>query len=130
MTQLAFASTSGCKEATLIIHIVVRLQYRRFSGSFILDITYGLNVASKEDIYITQAEKGMTGMTAAGTTSSYLVDFIPRLQYLPSWLPGMRFKRNASELRVHALAIPREPLNFVEAALVSSIRPHRQPRVN
>ncbi|TEB11285.1 cytochrome P450 [Coprinellus micaceus] len=94
-----------------------REHIRLLSGSFILDITYGLNVTSKDDIYITQAERGMRGMAAAGTASSYLVDFIPGLQYLPSWLPGMRFKRDASEIRKDALAMAREPLTFVETAL-------------
>ncbi|KAJ3518742.1 hypothetical protein NMY22_g13528 [Coprinellus aureogranulatus] len=94
-----------------------RQHSRLLAGSFILDITYGLEVTSQDDTYITQAEKGMSAMAAAGSGSSYIVDFIPSLKILPSWFPGATFKQHAAAWRPDVLAIAREPLKYVEEAM-------------
>ncbi|RXW11946.1 hypothetical protein EST38_g13909, partial [Candolleomyces aberdarensis] len=89
----------------------------RLAGAFILDIAYGLDVKNKDDVYIDQAERAMAAMAIGGTASSYLVDFIPSLKYLPSWLPGAQFKRDAKTWKQDASAMPRDCLQFVEDAL-------------
>ena len=91
----------------------------RLSGAFILDISYGLEVESQDDVFITQAEKGMSAMAAAGTATSYVVDLLPGLKILPSWFPGVHFKKDAAAWRPHVLAMAREPLKHVEDGLVS-----------
>jgi hypothetical protein len=94
----------------------------RLAGSFILDTTYGLDVNNKDDKYIDQAERGMAAM-AAGGTPGYLVDLIPSLKYLPSWLPGAQFKRDAKVWSRDVSAMPRDCLRFVEDGLVCRLLP-------
>ncbi|KAJ3510173.1 hypothetical protein NMY22_g16052 [Coprinellus aureogranulatus] len=91
---------------------------RLTAGAFILDVTYGLEVRSAADPYITQAEKGMHAMAVAGTAATYAVDFIPSLKWLPSWLPGVKFKRDARTWRPHVEGMAREPFKSVEDGLV------------
>ncbi|RXW20872.1 hypothetical protein EST38_g4984 [Candolleomyces aberdarensis] len=92
---------------------------RLLAGAFILDVTYGIDVKNEDDIYIAQAERGMAAMAAAGTASSYMVDFFPSLKYLPSWLPGAQFQREAKAWRKDVTAMPRDCLRFVEDGLAS-----------
>ena len=99
---------------------IICLTLLSLSGSFILDIAYGLEITSQDDVYITQAEKGMTAMAAAGTGTSYIVDLLPSMRALPGWLPGVHFKKDAEVWRPHVLAMAREPLSFVEDGMVSS----------
>jgi hypothetical protein len=96
------------------------IKCHRLAGSFILDVTYGLDIQSKDDFYIQLAERGMRAMALAGTFSGYLVNFIPSLKYLPSWFPGAQFKRDARVWRRNAEAMPRDCFKFAEDALVSS----------
>ena len=91
----------------------------RLAGAFILDITYGLEVESFKDQFIIQVERGMDAMAKAGTSASYMVDFLPSLKILPSWFPGGQFKRDANAWRPYVEGMAREPFKFVEEALVS-----------
>jgi hypothetical protein len=102
----------------------------RLSGAFILDISYGLEVESQDDVFITQAERGMAAMAAAGTGISYVVDLMPSLKVLPSWFPGVHFKKDAAAWRPHVLAMAREPLKYVEDRLVSCSCPLDGPTWN
>lgn len=51
----------------------VRLMY----GKLIMSITYGIDVESAGDPYITNARKALFAITAAGNVGTYLVDSIP-----------------------------------------------------
>ena len=89
----------------------------RLAGAFILDATYGIEVKTKDDIYIGIAERGMAALSAVGKPG-YLVDCFPSLKYLPSWMPGAQFKRDAKEWSQDVTAMPRDCLQFVEEGLV------------
>ncbi|KAJ3510174.1 hypothetical protein NMY22_g16051 [Coprinellus aureogranulatus] len=90
---------------------------RLTAGAFILDITYSLEIKSPRDPYITQAEQGMHAMSLAGTAATYAVDFIPSLKWLPSWIPGVKFKSDAKVWRPHVEAMARKPFKYVEEGL-------------
>lgn len=94
----------------------------RTAGAFSLDLAYGLEIKSPEDPYIIRAEQGMFAMSVAGTAAAYVVDFIPSLKFLPSWLPGVKFKSDAKLWRPYVEAMAREPFKFVEEGLVSTIQ--------
>ncbi|KAF8880642.1 cytochrome P450 [Infundibulicybe gibba] len=69
-----------------------------FSGA-IMDIVYGIKVEDSNDRYITVAEEALSGMAQAGVAGSFLVDFMPGLQYIPTWMPGAGFRKKAADWR-------------------------------
>ena len=42
-----------------------------------MSVTYGIDVQSADDIYITNAQKALSALNATGNVGTYLVDFIP-----------------------------------------------------
>ncbi|PCH38585.1 cytochrome P450 [Wolfiporia cocos MD-104 SS10] len=72
---------------------------RRFTAALIMEITYGYTVTSADDKYVALITEAMNGVTESGSTGATLVDFFPVLKYIPSWLPGAGFKRNALAVR-------------------------------
>jgi len=89
------------------------------AGSFILDIAYGLNIKSKGDRYIVQAERAMEAMASSATGSRYMIDYFPVLRFLPSWFPGLHFKKDGAAWKPYVDAMPRDCLDFSENAVVS-----------
>jgi hypothetical protein len=56
-------------------------------------------VAEDGDSYVALADAALRPFSHAGYFGTYLVDYIPILKYVPSWLPGASFKRKAREWR-------------------------------
>ena len=65
----------------------------------ILNITYGYCVADEDDSYVALADDALRTSSQASVFGTYLVDYIPMLKYVPSWMPGASFKRKAREWR-------------------------------
>ncbi|KAJ7498244.1 cytochrome P450 [Mycena galericulata] len=86
---------------------------RHVNASLILNVTYGINVLSSNDPYIDLAEKAMHGLSVASIPGAFLVDTIPALKYVPSWIPGAGFQRKAKEWRKLAREVLEVP--FIEA---------------
>ncbi|KAH7909763.1 cytochrome P450, partial [Hygrophoropsis aurantiaca] len=62
-------------------------QLRLTAGRIIMSVTYGISVQTADDVYITDAERSMELIGRAAVPGAFLVDLIPQLKYLPSWLP-------------------------------------------
>jgi hypothetical protein len=60
----------------------------------------------------------MLALSSAGPEAGYVVDFIPSIRWLPSWLPGVTFKRDAAAWAPQVAAMARKPFDFVENAMV------------
>lgn len=90
----------------------------RFNGAVMLDIAYGHRVTSVDDEFMIFADKTIATITALGSFAATLVDFFPisayllpslycdeplsshchvagLVRYLPSWMPGSGFKKQA-----------------------------------
>ncbi|KAE9407389.1 cytochrome P450 [Gymnopus androsaceus JB14] len=62
---------------------------RKMAGSSILSVAYGFDVNVVQDsVYTYNAEKALDGLIAASIPGSFLVDYLPWLKYIPSWVPG------------------------------------------
>jgi hypothetical protein len=85
-----------------------------------MDIAYGIHVLPENDPYISAADKGVAIMVA-NKTSAFLVDAIPVLKYLPSWVPGAGFKRFAWESRKLSNEVLESPFRTLKQAAVSII---------
>lgn len=66
----------------------------RIMGENIVELTYGRLEDEQGRDYIKLNRYVLDVINT--TIQGYMVDWIPALRYLPSWLPGMKFKRDAS----------------------------------
>ncbi|KAF5325396.1 hypothetical protein D9619_009676 [Psilocybe cf. subviscida] len=68
---------------------------REALASSILNISYGIKISGFDDPYVLNVEESIEALNATSIPGSFLVDLIPALQYVPSWLPGAEFKKKA-----------------------------------
>nr|VWO98258.1 Cytochrome P450 monooxygenase CYP52X1 [Ganoderma boninense] len=64
-------------------------------GRSIINISYGHDIEMKGQDYISYAEGVHDVFGLAAKPYAFLVDQLPFLRYLPSWLPGLGYKRQA-----------------------------------
>ncbi|KAJ7059769.1 cytochrome P450 [Mycena amicta] len=69
--------------------------FKHMSGTFIMSVVYGIDVQSTADPYIHANEAAVNGLKVAGQTGKYIVDTFPAFKYIPNWVPGAGFKREA-----------------------------------
>ncbi|KAJ7893769.1 cytochrome P450 [Mycena leptocephala] len=68
---------------------------RHMAGRLIISVTYGIDVLPSEDPYIALVGAAVNALIAAALPGKFLVDGFPILKYVPEWVPGAAFKRNA-----------------------------------
>ncbi|KAJ7056727.1 cytochrome P450 [Mycena amicta] len=71
----------------------LELLLRRTTAAIVLEICYGIHIAEAGDEYVALADQALAAITTSGNFGTFLVDYLPILKYLPSWLPGAEFKR-------------------------------------
>ena len=64
-------------------------------GGVALSLAYGIKVLPRKDPYIRIAEEALAGMAQVSVSTRVFVDLIPFLKYIPEWMPGAGFKRQA-----------------------------------
>ncbi|KAJ8495679.1 hypothetical protein ONZ45_g12756 [Pleurotus djamor] len=64
-------------------------------ASSMIEVAFGCGVEPKDDPTIIIAEKALHHFNESAISGTYLVDSLPILQYLPTWLPGAAFLRYA-----------------------------------
>ncbi|KAF3140142.1 hypothetical protein TWF594_006530 [Orbilia oligospora] len=85
------------------------------AASLILDILYGYETASSvSDPLVRLVDKWMEDFSASAVAGVWLVDFIPWLEYLPEWLPGMGFKDTARQYYKRHMQANSIPYGFVK----------------
>ncbi|KAF8639539.1 hypothetical protein AX17_001444 [Amanita inopinata Kibby_2008] len=90
---------------------------RQFAGGIVLRVTYGHNVTSRNDDYVHLAKEALAPLLQAVHAGSFLVDFIPALKYVPSWLPGAGFKRRAIEWSKSGTRLLESPFQSVKTSM-------------
>jgi len=58
-----------------------------------LSLAYDLPIKKEGDPYVALAEEAINSLALAVIPGKFLVDLIPILKYVPSWMPGAGFKR-------------------------------------
>ncbi|KAF8705166.1 cytochrome p450, partial [Rhizoctonia solani] len=71
---------------------------RSISATLLRSI-YGYEAAASDDCYLVETQAIFSFMTKSLLTSSYLVNIIPVLKYVPEWFPGAGWKRDAIKWR-------------------------------
>ncbi|KAK0436965.1 cytochrome P450 [Desarmillaria tabescens] len=93
------------------------------AGSIILKTTYGYDVDPNGDHFVELVDQARESGRAAGNVGSFLVDYIPSLQYLPQWMPGTKFLSLASAWRKDIDDMAEEPFKYTMESLVKGIAP-------
>ena len=64
-------------------------------GSTAIALTYGIEIKPSHDPFVELAESAVKILTKAGSVGALLIDLIPILKYLPEFVPGVQFKKQA-----------------------------------
>ncbi|KXN85117.1 O-methylsterigmatocystin oxidoreductase [Leucoagaricus sp. SymC.cos] len=95
------------KPGNLINHL------RHNAASVIMGVVYGIKVSPHDDKYISVAETALDGMARAANPGAFLVDIIPSLRYVPSWMPGAGFQIKARRWRQAVMEMRDAPFETV-----------------
>lgn len=83
-----------------------------------MSIAYGFPIRKKGDPWVRMVEESFTIADSVGRPGNYLVDVFPWLKYVPSWMPGAKFKRDAKEWRALFKDSVTKPFNLATQAMV------------
>ncbi|KAH8094928.1 cytochrome P450 [Cristinia sonorae] len=95
----------------------ITIHVRQMFASMILQIVYGMKIHSLDDEFIRVVEEALDGANRAGAIGENWVEFLPFLQYIPSWLPGGRTSRLAERYKPFVENMIKGPLQKVRSAL-------------
>ncbi|KAF8917194.1 cytochrome P450 [Mucidula mucida] len=84
---------------------------RHHAGSTVLRIIYGYEAHPYNDSYVTLADNALRGLVLALIPGSYVVDYFPLLKRVPSWLPFVKFQKEAAVAARDAIALRDDPFN-------------------
>ncbi|KAF5366041.1 hypothetical protein D9758_006629 [Tetrapyrgos nigripes] len=93
---------------------------RLAAGQVIMSTMYGLDISSPEDPYIVRAEAAMSIISKAVVPGEFLVDLIPSMGFMPSWVPFTRFHKIGRQGRELIAELVEKPYQFDVGADVPS----------
>ncbi|KIJ54070.1 hypothetical protein M422DRAFT_241328 [Sphaerobolus stellatus SS14] len=107
----------GVRDLVVSLHedsqrFVNHLEY--FTASIIMKIVYNYEMKHKGDNFVDIVRVALEGVAKSINIGSYLVDFLPFLDYVPEWLPGAGWKRKARYYRTATLAVNTVPFQMVK----------------
>ncbi|KAJ7060794.1 cytochrome P450 [Mycena amicta] len=97
--------------------------FRRWAAEITMKVAYGIDLQEENDPYVHLAEEAVRTLSDAGVPGKYLVDAFPVLKYIPSWMPGATFKRDAARWRVFARGIADAPFEETKRQMAFGIAP-------
>ncbi|KIL00286.1 hypothetical protein PAXRUDRAFT_821829 [Paxillus rubicundulus Ve08.2h10] len=96
---------------------------RHTAGAIILRISHGYYVKENQDPFVDLADKAVDQFSASTSTGAFMVDVIPALQHVPSWVPGAAFKLKAKEWRATLEQMVQQPYQFVKDQMAAGTAP-------
>ncbi|KDQ25158.1 hypothetical protein PLEOSDRAFT_1057573 [Pleurotus ostreatus PC15] len=75
----------------------------------IIAIAYGVDVQREDDPNVERAGKALVNLKDAAISGSFMVDILPFLKYIPTWMPGAGFKAYAERARRHTMDMREAP---------------------
>ena len=85
-----------------------------------MSLAYGVQVQENDDPYIANAEQAVHTVFSASLPGKYLVDTLPILKYMPTWMPGAGFQRTAKQFRSLLRTVLEVPYAAARRKLVST----------
>ncbi|KAK7460413.1 hypothetical protein VKT23_009133 [Stygiomarasmius scandens] len=92
---------------------------RDYAGASILRITYGMTSEKKKAYYVKLADLAMQSFIEGSNHGSYMVDYFPSLKYIPSWVPGAGFKRQAAIWAQYVSDLNRHPWQYLKSSIAN-----------
>ncbi|KAL0572342.1 hypothetical protein V5O48_009613 [Marasmius crinis-equi] len=96
---------------------------RHMTGSLIVLVTYGIDVKPEDDPVIDVAEKALDVFLHALSPGTFAVDALPWLKYVPDWIPGAGFKRQAKEWKKLNRRLNVEPFEIAKRQIENGTAP-------
>ncbi|THU84659.1 cytochrome P450 [Dendrothele bispora CBS 962.96] len=87
---------------------------RLHAAAIIMKRTYGHHVEDKDDPFVRLADDASRSTSEAAVPGTFYVDFFPNLKYVPEWMPGARFQRQAQKWRKLSTDMLNVPFNMVK----------------
>lgn len=84
-----------------------------------MSAAYGHDISPVDDYYVSLAEEGVEKLTGSVFLGAVILNALPILRHLPSWLPGAGFKRFGEETRLLTDQIQNVPLELVRKNMVN-----------
>ncbi|OJJ42400.1 hypothetical protein ASPZODRAFT_155317 [Penicilliopsis zonata CBS 506.65] len=138
----AMTRVLGTRESTSRFDRLLELEARRFAcrvlqtpedfaahnrtaaGAFILNIIYGYHIEPfGEDPLVRLADQAMKEFADAVVPGAWLVDVIPALKYLPSWMPRAGFQHVARRYLATVTRFVEDPFAFAKCKMSDEDRP-------
>jgi hypothetical protein len=68
-------------------------------GGMAISLAYGLDIKETDDPHVKLAETALGSISDVTGSGVYLVDILPILRHVPTWVPGAAFQKRAKLLR-------------------------------
>ncbi|KAF8909685.1 cytochrome P450 [Gymnopilus junonius] len=92
---------------------------RKTAGAVILRISHGYEVKEKDDPFVTLADLATEQFSLSTAPGGFLVNLIPSLRHIPSWLPGAGFKQTAVDWARTLATMAEGPHQFVKQQMAA-----------
>ena len=73
--------------------------FQSMAGGIAISLAYGVQVQNTNDPFVEMSEIAVQSALDATIPGAFLVDVMPCLKYIPSWVPGAGFQKKAREWR-------------------------------
>ncbi|KAI0316363.1 cytochrome P450 [Amylostereum chailletii] len=100
----------------------VQENLRRAAGAIIMKMSYGYDTRDIADPIVDLVDLATTQFSEL-MQSTFLVDFLPFLKYVPAWFPGAGFQRKALEHGKVLQDMAEVPLKFVQKEIAAGTAP-------
>ncbi|KAF9534995.1 cytochrome P450 [Crepidotus variabilis] len=94
-------------------------QVQKHAGSVILRVSHGYEVKETYDQFVDLADRATDQFSLATAPGAFLVDLVPALRHLPSWLPGTGFLKTAQDWSGTLFEMVERPHNFVKQQMAA-----------
>ncbi|GJE97160.1 cytochrome P450 [Phanerochaete sordida] len=85
------------------------------TGTLILNAVYGLEV-DRDDTVLDMAERAVSTLHEVADGHVYMADIVPAIKYLPSWVPGTGYRRQANKWKLLVDRMYAEPYDMFQMA--------------
>ncbi|KAG9316121.1 cytochrome P450 [Chiua virens] len=102
----------------------MEIHLRTFTASTIMEIVYGYEMAPRNDLFASIADRASEMLTNCFFPGAALVNTFPVLQHLPEGFPGAGFKQYAKICCKLTRELRDLPFDFVRKQMAEGIAPH------